>query len=215
MKTSEAGIKLITSFEGCKLHAYKVVDSEKYYTIGYGHYGPDVIAGMQITQNVAEELLKKDLLKFERHVMKYDPIYHYTQNEFDALVSFAYNVGNIDQLTAYGKRNKATIAGKFPLYNKSGGKVLSGLTKRRAAEQAMFLGNTSSTQNDTPTLKKGSKGEYVKLLQTKLNENGKFNLTIDGIFGMNTYNAVIGFQGMMGLTKDGVVGPLTWKELLS
>ena len=71
--------------------------------------------------------------------MKYNDKYHWTQNEFDALISFAYNIGSIDQLTNYGKRSKKEIAQKMLLYNKAGGRKLRGLVRRRKAEQALFL----------------------------------------------------------------------------
>ena len=57
--------------------------------------------------------------------------YNWNQNEFDALVSFAYNIGSIDGLTASGSRSKEEIADKIQAYNKAGGKVLSGLIRRR------------------------------------------------------------------------------------
>ena len=138
MKISQTGLKLIKSFEGCQLTAYKAVSSEKYYTIGYGHYGADVTKGMKITQSRAEALLISDLAKFEAKVNKYQGKYNFNQNQFDALVSFAYNVGSIDGLTNNGKRTIAQISAKFSAYNKSGGKVLAGLTKRRAAEKKLF-----------------------------------------------------------------------------
>ena len=138
MKKSDRGISLIKQFEGCKLTAYKPVSTEKYWTIGYGHYGADVVPGSTITQYQADLYLILDLEKFEKKVEKYNPKYHWTQNEFDALVSFAYNIGSIDQLTANGTRTKQQIAAKIPEYRKAGGKVLQGLVKRRAAEQAMF-----------------------------------------------------------------------------
>ena len=147
MKTSEKGINLIKQFEGCRLQAYKPVATEKYYTIGYGHYGPDVAAGAVITQYQADAYLVLDLEKFEKKVEKYNSKYNWTQNEFDALVSFAYNIGSIDQLTANGTRTKQQIAAKIPEYRKAGGKVLQGLVKRRAAEQKLFLeGSTTETQ---------------------------------------------------------------------
>lgn len=133
------GINLIKSFEGCRLKAYKPVKTEKYYTIGYGHYGADVSAGLVISQYQAELLLLKDLQRFCAAVNKYDPIYRWNQNEFDALVSFAFNIGNIDQLTAKGTRSKAVIADKILAYNKSGKKVLPGLVRRRTAERALFI----------------------------------------------------------------------------
>lgn len=148
MKISDRGIALIKKFEGCKLTAYKPVPTEKYWTIGYGHYGADVSPGSVITQYQADLYLLLDLQKFEAKVEKYNAKYHWTQNEFDALVSFAYNIGSIDQLTNNGKRSKSEISMKIPAYNKSGGKVLSGLTKRRNAEQALF--NESLKREEGP-----------------------------------------------------------------
>lgn len=210
MKTSLKGLELIKSFEGCKLQAYKALPSEKYFTIGYGHYGADVHPGMVISQSNADALLKKDLEKFESKVNKYST-YTWTQNEFDALVSFAYNVGSIDQLTANGTRTKKQISDKFMAYNKSGGNVIAGLTRRRKAEKEMFDGSNKSSRL---VLKKGAVGSYVIELQTLLSRKGFACGKIDGYFGVLTQTAVIGFQGSNGLTKDGVVGPATWAELL-
>lgn len=136
--TSSNGINLITSFEGCRLKAYKCVPTEKYFTIGYGHYGADVLPGMVISQAQATLMLKADLKKFEEKVNKYDDIYAWSQNEFDAMVSFAYNVGSIDKLCDYGKRSKTEIASKMLSYNKSGGKELAGLTKGEKKSKICF-----------------------------------------------------------------------------
>jgi GH24 family phage-related lysozyme (muramidase) len=140
MKTGEKGIELIKSFEGCRLTGY--LCPAKVPTIGYGHTGTvdgkAVCVGMKITKAKAIELLKEDLEKFEKKVNKYSK-YKWTQNEFDALVSFAYNIGSIDKLTADGTRSKMVISEKLLAYNKAGVKVLSGLTRRRKAEQALFL----------------------------------------------------------------------------
>ncbi len=65
--------------------------------------------------------------------------YNWNQNEFDALVSFAYNIGSIDGLTAKGARTRSEIAAKILEYNKAGGKVLAGLTRRRQEERKLFL----------------------------------------------------------------------------
>lgn len=140
MEISKVGIDLIKGFEGLRLTAYKCLSSEKYYTIGYGHYGvsdPNLV----ITEEYAEQLLKTDLLKFEKHVNKVNDRYSYNfnQNEFDALVSFAYNIGNINQLTANGTRDKSIIADKMLLYNKSGGVKIDGLARRRRLERELFL----------------------------------------------------------------------------
>lgn len=140
MKISQTGIDLIKQFEGCKLAAYKCPAG--ILTIGYGHTG-GVRDGQVITQAQAEMLLREDLIKFEVKVAKYEK-YCWRQHEFDALVSFAYNLGSIDQLTANGTRSRAVIADKMVLYNKAGGKVLVGLTRRRKAEQALFLSKGNS-----------------------------------------------------------------------
>ena len=136
MKTSEAGLELIKSFEGFKLTAYR--DPVGVLTIGYGHTR-GVKEGDKITKKKADEFLKSDLATAEKHVNSYLKKYKFTQHEFDALVSFTYNIGNINQLTANGKRNKGTIADKMLLYVKAGGKTLNGLVKRRKAERDLFL----------------------------------------------------------------------------
>ena len=160
MRTSEKGINLIISFEGFCGKATKAVSTEKYYTIGYGHYGKDVKETDTITKTDAIELLKKDIKKFETKVMKYNSVYDFTQNEFDALVSFAYNVGNIDQLAARGTRTRKEIADAMLRYIKSGGTVLNGLRKRRVRERELFLNNSNpkcSTSNFYPKYTGASK----------------------------------------------------------
>ena len=138
-RISPNGLSLIKSFEALRLKAYKPVKTEKWFTIGYGHYSADVSEGMVITPLQAEQILLRDVARFEREVNKYDPIYRWTQNEFDALVSFAFNIGSINQLTANGMRSKAEIADKILLYNKAGKKVLPGLVKRREMERALYV----------------------------------------------------------------------------
>ena len=136
MRTSQHGIDLIKKYEGCKLTAYRL-SGEKFNTIGYGHYGSDVTDGMVITQARAEELLRDDLLKFESAVSKTD--LDLTQNSFDALVSFAYNCGQGNLLRLVRNRTQKEIANTILAYNKSNGKVLSGLTKRRKEESELFI----------------------------------------------------------------------------
>lgn len=139
MKISDNGVDFIKQFEGFSPKACKCVSTEKYYTIGYGHYGADVKKNDTITKEKALELLKSDLKGFESKVNKYEPNYKYTQNEFDALVSFCYNVGNIDKLTKNGTRPKKEISQYMILYTKSGGVSLRGLEKRRMKERELFL----------------------------------------------------------------------------
>ena len=152
MTISDNGIALIKRFEGCRLIAYKPVAAERYYTIGYGHYGKDVYAGMHIAQAQADTYLRKDLAKFEAKVNIYDSKYHWTQSEFDALVSFAYNVGSIDQLTASGTRSKSQIADKMLSYVYGAGhRKLSGLVTRRKAERELFLRKNPSAGKPAET----------------------------------------------------------------
>ena len=138
MNISKNGFELIKCFESFSPKACKCLATEKYYTIGFGHYGADVKENQTITKEQAEELLQKDLEKFEQKVNKYNNVYNFNQNQFDALVSFCYNVGNIDQLTAKGTRTIKEISEKILAYNKSGGKVINGLTNRRKKEQELF-----------------------------------------------------------------------------
>lgn len=137
MKTGEAGINLIKSFEGLRLQAYKPVATEKYYTIGYGHYGADVKPDMVISNAYAEALLHLDLDKFERAVNSYER--NWNQNQFDALVSFTFNCGVANLKRLVTNRTNAQIANAIVKYNKAGGKVLKGLVRRRKAEQDLFL----------------------------------------------------------------------------
>lgn len=138
MKTSQRGIDLIKQFEGLRLTAYKC--SAGVYTIGYGHTR-GVKRGMKITEEEASAYLTADLRNSEKAVERYDVIYHWNQNEYDALVSFTFNCGatNLRALLRNGRRNRSQIAATLPLYRKAGGKVLKGLERRRAAEKALFL----------------------------------------------------------------------------
>ena len=148
MKISSKGVSLIKSFEGCRLKAYKCPAGV--WTIGYGHTA-GVKEGDTITQKQADDYLRNDLEKYEKAVMNYDGIYHFNQNQFDALVSFTYNcgVGNLKNLTQSGKRTIAQISTKLPLYNKAGGVVLRGLQRRRAAEKELFDSHIKSDKTDT------------------------------------------------------------------
>ena len=137
MDISKAGLDLIKRYEGLRLTAYKPVSTEKYWTIGYGHYGPDVTQGMTITQAQADEFLKQDCASAVKSVNALNlPL---NQNQFDALVSFTYNCGVNNLIALTRKRTLEEIGRKIVLYNKAGGKVLLGLEKRRKAEQQLFL----------------------------------------------------------------------------
>lgn len=160
MQISQRGIDLIKKWEGLSLTPYR--DASGLWTIGYGHcYGAvnkqpycDGIAQME-----ADNLLKSDLAKAESNVNKYNYLYQFTQNEFDALVSFAYNIGSIDKLVKDGHRTRNEIIAKIPEYCKANGKVLRGLYNRRMDELSLFLEPmsvvaTPSTEETVPFLYK-------------------------------------------------------------
>lgn len=218
MNISNNGLQLIKSFEGCRLTAYKAVSTEKYYTIGYGHYGADVKEGMKITQAQADNYLLSDVSKSVQAVQKIVNA-KYTdmnQNQFDALVSFTYNcgAGNLTKLTNSNKRTYSEISEKLLSYNKSGGKVLAGLTKRRTAEKKLFdtsMGNKPVVAR--PTLRQGSKGIQVKYLQQDLNYLYNAKLLVDGIFGSATARVLKQFQKDNKISSDGIYGNTSYKKM--
>lgn len=134
MKTSSNGIELIKSFEGCRLTAY--LCPAGVWTIGYGHTA-GVKKGQTISQAQADAYLASDLKKYEESVMKTG--LKLNQNQFDALVSFTYNCGAGNLKILIRNRTLEEIGEAILLYNKSNGKVLSGLVRRRQAEQDLFV----------------------------------------------------------------------------
>lgn len=219
MKTSQKGIELLKLFEGCVLKAYKAHFSEKYWTIGYGHYGPDVVKGMVITKEAAEKMLISDLQSYEDKVNKYNNIYKWNQNEFDALVSFCYNIGNIDQLTAKGTRTKTEVRDKIRAYVYCNGYKLQGLINRRQKEYELFIAPcTSALDNSSdvivipdPTLRRRCKSERVGQLQELCNKYFGKSLKIDNSYGPLTQQAIKEIQSASGkLEADGIYGPKTY-----
>jgi len=142
MITSPAGVKAIQQHEGLMLEAY--VDAAGVNTIGFGHTGSEYAQpGKKITKAKAVELLKKDLKQAEDAVNRLVKV-DITQPMYDSLVSLAFNIGNgaFAKSTLLKKLNQGDYLGaadEFPRWRKAGGKVLTGLVKRRAAERAMFL----------------------------------------------------------------------------
>ena len=139
MKTSQKGINLIKSFEGCKLQSYR--DSVGVLTIGYGHT-LGVYAGMRITLQEAEDLLKNDLIIYESCIHKLVKV-NLTQNEFDSLVSWTYNLGcgslrKSTMLKYLNEGKKQFVTSEMIKWNKAGGQVLKGLIRRREAEATLF-----------------------------------------------------------------------------
>lgn len=142
MKLSENGTKLIKKYEGCRLKAYKC--PRGVWTIGYGHTNnvrPDDV----ITQNEAEELFKQDVKVFENAVNRLIKV-KLNQNQFDALVSFTFNLGYGDRglggSTLLRLLNNSDYIGaskQFSRWVYSGDRVLEGLIKRRNEEKELFL----------------------------------------------------------------------------
>jgi lysozyme len=145
MKTSASGRAFIEAFEGLYLGAY--LDSAGVLTIGYGHTsaagGPKVVKGQRITKAQADELLASDLTRVEQDVER-DIRIPLAQCEFDALVSFQFNTGALRSGSVDDKLNRGDKKGAMKtllLYTHAGGKVLSGLVRRRKAEKLMFDGD--------------------------------------------------------------------------
>lgn len=139
MTTGEKGLNLIKSFEGCKLKAYKCPAGVP--TIGYGHT-KGVTMGMEISQSVADKYLAEDVAPLEKTINKLG--INFRQGQFDALVSFMFNLGegSFNKSTLKKKilagAKDAEIAEEFKKWNKAGGKVLAGLVKRREAEAKLW-----------------------------------------------------------------------------
>lgn len=213
-KIGQAGLALIKQYEGCRLAAYRCAAGV--WTIGYGHTA-GVHSGMTITQAQADAYLQQDIAKFEGYVNNpaYVPITEQlNQNQFDALVSFAFNLGAGNLRKLCKGRTAAQIAQAMTQYCKANGKVLAGLRRRRAAEQALFnkpvsaatpAQNTESEDYNMKTIKKGSKGNAVKVWQIII------GAAADGIFGSGTESATKTWQSNHGLTADGIVGKMSWK----
>jgi len=139
--TSPTGRAMIASFEGLRLTAYQ--DIVGVWTIGYGHTGPDVKPGLAITRQQADQLLVNDLARFERGVNALVTV-RLNQNQFDALVSFSYNLGlsslqSSTLLRLLNAGNFQAAADQFPRWNRAGGKEVAGLTRRRAEERKLFM----------------------------------------------------------------------------
>ena len=139
MNLGYKGTKLLKYFEGCKLTAYQ--DSVGVWTIGYGHT-KGVYDGMTITQDQAEQMLLSELEEYEGYIkdMVTVPL---TQNQFDALVVWVYNLGptnfrNSTLLKELNAGNYNAAGQEITRWNKAGGKVLAGLVKRREAEAQLF-----------------------------------------------------------------------------
>lgn len=142
MNVSQKGIDLIKSFEGLKLEAYPdPATGGAPWTVGYGTTS-GVRKGMVITKAQAESMLADDVQNFSRGVESLIRV-STTQEQFDAMVSLAYNIGlgAFSKSTLLRKHNDkcyTCAANQFPLWNKAAGKVMNGLIRRRAAERELY-----------------------------------------------------------------------------
>ena len=157
--TSQKMVDVIKTWEGLSLRACKAVSTEKYWTIGYGHYGSDVSANQTITEAQAEALLKSDLKVFESAVNAAVKV-NITQAQFDACVSLAYNIGtgafansDIVAFINAGKIGHACV--DFPSWRLSGGQILVGLQRRRQSEMEFFGTGANFTLTSTMNIRSG------------------------------------------------------------
>jgi GH24 family phage-related lysozyme (muramidase) len=142
MKTSPIGVALIKKFEGLRTTSYKDVGGV--WTVGYGSTGPEIGPDLVITEKRASELLEQDIRTAEKGVLDALKV-PVNQNEFDALVSFAFNVGvNAFKSSTLCKllndgATESTVAAEFSRWINVEGKPNEGLKKRRQAEKQLFL----------------------------------------------------------------------------
>jgi len=142
MKISSNGIELIKVFEGLELEAYKCAAGV--WTIGYGHI-KGVHEGMNITEDTANKMLMEELVEYENYIDQAVTV-PLAQCQYDAMVSWVYNLGNgnLTSSTLLKVLNSGDYDGvpaQMMRWNKAGGKVLEGLTRRRQAEADLFSGN--------------------------------------------------------------------------
>lgn len=220
---SENGINLIKKWEGLYLKSY--YDCVGVITIGWGITNADksitgtsIHKGMTISRETAEKWLRDSLnKKYLPKVLKYDGKYDFNQNQLDALVSFAYNIGSIDQLTANGTRSIATIAKKILEYNKAGGRYVRGLAERRRDEYNLFVKPCSKTSSKSSTPKSTSTSEKKHYAGTYpvLPDRGYFKEG-DGITTLTDYptqikrvQKLVNWVLNINLTADGKYGTKT------
>lgn len=147
MEPSQKAYEMIKKFEGLRLMPYKAHPKEKYYTIGYGHYGEDVKGNKSISPAKAESILEEDVAAFSGKLAEELP--NLSQNQYDALVSLVYNIGwyqfrysttfnRLKQINS--KYTPLACARCIILWVRASGQVLVGLQKRRVIEANHFLG---------------------------------------------------------------------------
>lgn len=172
-KISQAGLDLIKQFEGCRLTAYQC--SAGVWTIGYGHTA-GVRKGMKITQAQADAYLKQDVAKFEKYVnnASYVPFTDkLNQNQFDALVSFVFNLGQGNLMKLCKGRTINQVPAVMQQYCKANGKTLPGLQRRRKAEAALYNKKVQSSTGTT-TKQTYEAGKWYTVLEEIPVRNGYY-----------------------------------------
>lgn len=247
MHISQKGLNLIKEFEGCILQSYddwneKIINKgdaiRGTLTIGYGHI-ENVYAGQTITQAQAEQMLRDDMIRYENQVKQVmnEGIMNFEvgQNQFDALVSFCYNLGQGCVRTLCRNRDKQTVADMMLEYRNKGSQWEAGLLKRRKAERELFLSENTTTLNDwlSEYLKTWNWTQWVKELQAECNKQGFSNQKVDGICGINTLagcpalkvgakgnitkllQRVLKAYGIANLKEDGIFGTNTYNAVVA
>ncbi|MCC5610131.1 glycoside hydrolase family protein [Nostoc sp. CHAB 5834] len=223
VKTINAeGLRLLQSFEGLYLEAYQ--DPVDVWTIGWGAT-EGVYEGMKITKAQAEEMLKKELSKFEAAVANAVKV-QINDNQHSALVCFSYNVGaralfDSTLLKLLNQSKYQEAADQFLVWDKAGGQALLGLSRRRRSERSLFLSEPwewAKAWEPQKVLRLAApgqsliQGDDVVKLQKALVKAG-FSVEVDGYFGNDTDVAVKQFQKNKGLTVDGDAGSKTLQAL--
>jgi lysozyme len=238
----KAAAKFIAGFEGFRGEVY--LDAVRVETIGYGETQGDLIERYRtsgISEPAAFELLERRVQEFadgvERCITNKAAL---TPNRHAALTSLAYNIGigAFADSTACKRFNAGDMAGvpeAMSWWNKGGDQVLEGLSRRRAAEGALFArGDVASpggpkvappndptppapAASDVPPwpgrlLQNGMDGEDVREAQGRLAQRG-WGIVTDGSFGPKTDAIVRSFQTEKALDVDGLIGLVTWQSL--
>ena len=168
MQITAEGLALIKYYEGFRKQAYQ--DAVGVWTIGYGHTSmagaPHVTPHLTITRDEADVIMARDVASFSEGVVREIKI-ALSDAQFSALVSFAYNVGlgnfkGSSVLAAVNREDFAAVPRRLNLWVKAGGQILPGLVKRRAAEAALFVGNTAAIPTSPVEIPKGKPMQQSK-----------------------------------------------------
>lgn len=227
MKISERGIETIKRHEGLRLDSYQ--DAAGVWTIGYGHT-ETARPGQRITVETAERLLMQDIEQFESAVNRLVQV-PLTQSQFDALVSFTFNVGigALERSTLRWLLNNADYAGaadQLLRWNRAGGRVLAGLVARRDAERDLFLrqddaptgvtqpANPDGVIVDVPRLKAPFRDTVAtRLLASLAYGKRPADLPDDWLNDDKLTAAIRTLQKIEGIVVDGDVGAVTWAAI--